>query len=62
MTLSEQRNEIDRLLAAYKLEEGEQDQGNQKRYGIVAPSVGRFPKGGGRVIRDERQLYDLLVK
>jgi hypothetical protein len=61
MTLSEQRNEIDRLLAAYADEAGDQDQPRQKLCRIVAPSIGRFPKGGGRVIRDERELYDLLV-
>ena len=60
MTLSEQRNEIDRLLAAYAQEEEESEQPRQKRCGIVAPSHGRFPKRGGRVIRSPRILFEEL--
>ena len=61
MKPSECRNEIDRLLSDSFEEEEERGESRRNICRIVAPFANRLPKGGGRVIRSPRILFEELV-
>jgi hypothetical protein len=57
MRLSENKAEIDQLLALIE-EQIEDRQQVPRACRIVAPFAGHFPTGGGRVIRSPRILFE----